>query len=133
MRDVIGEEKLSDVWGKYSKRIIAGDESARQELGDELRTTYIAAAEKQFAEATAGGNVDAFFETGNSAQPGRAELLQKLRETLGDERVAELREKYADRIRAGDEQALEALKQEVRRAYEQELGEDLLRRPAVGD
>ena len=62
LRSVLGEEKISEIWAKYERRIIGEDQKARIELGDELREAYIAAVEEQLEEALLEGDPEAMRE-----------------------------------------------------------------------
>jgi hypothetical protein len=129
LRKQIGEEKLSEIWGRYEKRIIAGDESSRVEIGDDLRSAYMASVEQELRAVLASRNPDALLageeqEQGFEVDSRQLALIRKLRETLGDEKIAALRAKYDDPVRAGDEQAREALREEIREAYSSSVRED---------
>ena len=62
LREVIGEQKLLETWVKYERRILAEDEKARVELGDELREAYTAVMKEQFEERLKAGDPEAVRE-----------------------------------------------------------------------
>jgi hypothetical protein len=61
------------------------------------------------------------------------ELIGRVREGLGEEKLARLQTKYAQRIQAGDEKAKEELAEEIRAAYMSALEADFMKRLQAGD
>ena len=136
LRNVIGEQKLSEIWGKYERRIIAGDQRARVELGDELRESYIAKVQEQLEEGLLSGDPNALLDAqakGLKLDPKAVQLFKRVRETLGEEKLATLRTRYADKIRAGDEAAKESLRKEIQEAYMDVVRADFMARLDAGD
>jgi hypothetical protein len=124
LRARIGEGELVRIWEKYERRIMADDPKAPAELGDDLRGAWLAAVEKDLAEAL---RTDPESVLGAGATPGNDALLADVRARLGEGKLAALREKYAARVRAGDEEARAALTGEVRDAYAAALRDELVR------
>ncbi len=136
LRAVLGEDRLSAIWQKYEKRIIASDAAARRELAEELGAAYTAAVQEEVARALAEGDVDALLASNPSVpapSDGRAARLQRVRAALGEEKIAALREKYAPRVEAGDAAARAALEKEIREAWTAATREAFVRRLEAGD
>ncbi|MEE2674527.1 MAG: hypothetical protein VX466_12075 [Myxococcota bacterium] len=136
LRNVIGEQKLSEVWSKYEMRIIAGDQRARVELGDDLREIYIAVVQEKLEEALLSGDPNALLDgqaKGMKLDSKTVEMLKRVRETLGEKKLAALRAQYADKIKAGDEAARESLRSEIREAYVDAVKADFMQRLNAGD
>jgi len=136
LRNVLGEEKLSQIWAKYERRIIADDRKARVELGDELRETYIAAAQQQLEDALLDGDPDAFFDAqqkGLEIDRRTLKMFEQVQKALGEEKLAALRARYADKIRAGDEAARKALQKEIEEAYTAAMQAEFMERLNAGD
>jgi hypothetical protein len=59
LREVIGEQKLLETWVEYERRILAGDEKARDELGAALREAYTEVMKQRFQERLKAGDPEA--------------------------------------------------------------------------
>jgi hypothetical protein len=135
LRGQLGEEKLTEIWQKYEARFIGEDESARAEITAELRTAYIESVKAEVTKAFLAGDPDALLnarEKGLEISPDQRELIRKVRESLGEEKIASLREEYAERIAAGDEKAREEFAEAIRDAYTNALEADFIKRLQAG-
>ncbi len=140
LRRQLGEDKLSEIWAKYEGRFISGDESARAAIADELRLAYMASVEDDLRTGLLAGDPDVLFNTQDSQDaqgleiPKKTlELIARVREGLGEEKLARLQTKYAQRIQAGDVKAKEELLKEIRAAYMRALEADFMKRLQAGD
>ena len=130
LRDQIGEEELSRIWTKYEKRFIAGDESAREEIARDLREAYAASLESDLSRLreSAGDALLSGEQQAVDLDPKQRALLEKVRQRLGEEKIASLRARYGERIQAGDAKARAELRNEIRDAYLESAREDFARR-----
>jgi hypothetical protein len=141
LRAQIGEDALRAIWDKYEQRILSGDQrgdqSARRELANELRDAYIESVERDLEKSLLEGGIDPWLartgEAGAEVDPKQLELVERVRDQLGEEKLVALLAKYGDRIRAGDEEARQAFRDEVGKAYRASLEEAFMKRLNAGD
>jgi len=133
LRARIGEDGLTEIYTKYEQRLLAGDPSAPSEVADALREAYVTALIEDLRKKGLDGESLLAGADGAGIPPEDRELLRELRETLGSEKLASLRRDYGERLAAGDEQALEAVRREIRRAYEEKLRKEFSDRLNAGD
>ncbi len=133
LRDTVGEEKLGALWEKYARRIIAGDESAQDELGKELGDAYADGLRDQFVKSIGAGTTDAFFEKRRQRGPESAALVEQTRKVVTDERIAEIEAEYGEGIRAEDPKAIAAAGEAVQKAFEDAVRAEFVRRLEQGD
>jgi hypothetical protein len=129
LRATIGEDGISTIWQKYEKRILSGDKSAEPEIGAALREAYEAGLEKKITAKLASGDLNGVLSgDGKGLDPETIELVRSLQETVGEEKLGELRAKYRERVKAGDEQARKEVRAEIRQAYINKLRADFAER-----
>lgn len=136
LRAQIGEEALSNIFAQYENRLIAGDPRARVEIGDALRAAYAKSVLDEIQTKLIDGDPDALWaaqQKGVEIPPDKLALIRSVRETVGEEKLAALREKYGDDVKAGDESAKRALRTAIRDAYEESLKEEFMDRLQAGD
>lgn len=138
IRERIGVDALDAIWRKYSAKVIAGDQRAVAQLTEEIQKAYAKAVVDDFAESFVAGDIDSdaaleqAVAAGNISQSD-LELARNVREALGEERVRELRARYGDRVRAGDEKATRELREEVEIAVADAMKQQMSDRIRAGD
>ncbi len=134
LRRQIGEEKITELWTRYSKRVIAGDKRAKLELIDAIGEAYLDSVQVDLRKALAEGDGDVLLSgSDRKIDPDRRAMMENIRKIVGEQRIAELAAKYGSPVRAGDAAAQEALARDVRTAYEDALREAFVKRLEQGE
>ena len=133
LRAQLGEQRLSDIWSKYEKRIIGEDPRAPRELSDALRDAYVASLVTDAVGAVRDWDDDAIDEARSQGDLRKVELLENLQDTLGPERIASLHDQYGEDLRDGDARAEQAVRKEIRSAYAERIEAEFRARLEAGD
>lgn len=136
IRARLGDKRLRQIWAKHAEQIIGGDARARSAIEKEVREAYIEAVQDDLTLsflANDGSTSDTLARAGVETDPEQERLAKLVREELGTKRIAELREKYADRIEAGDPEAKQEVREILREAVASAVEADMRKRLGQGD